>query len=461
MKTGDDMRIIIFGTGKMYERNKHELSKFSIVAFLDNDPNKQGTTLNGVVIEAPSNIYKYSYDYVFIMSVHYNEMRNQLLQQGVLNSRIIDTEHKGFLEGLYEIKYYLKKQGQSNKKNILLCSHDLCLTGAPLVLYYATSILKDFYNITIFSKLDGPLKYEYIELNISVVICNDLSSDNYEIYSFFNNFDLLFVNTLVFAPNINDIAALNKPVLWWLHEDKDVYDYLGKRDRKCLLNENVHPYSVSTCVDSAFYKHYDIEIKRMRYGIPYEKNEFENKVKDKFIFAIIGSVGKRKAQGIFIEAVKRLSVNKESVEYWIIGEIQDKDRNLFEKEIGVRVFGELSHEQVIELYSDIDIIVCPSLYDPLPVVLTEGFMLKKVCIMSDTTGTAEIIEPYKSGLICSSGDVDDLAVKMQWVIDNKEKLHAIGEEAYNVYQDYFSMNQFKNSLISNINDLLNVADKRN
>lgn len=455
------MRIIIFGTGKMYERNKHELSKFPIVAFLDNDPNKQGTTLDGVIIESPSNIHKYSYDYVFIMSVHYNEMRNQLLQQGILNSRIIDTEHKGFLEGLYEIKYYLKKQKQDNKKNILLCSHDLCLTGAPLVLYYAASILKDFYNITIFSKLDGPLKYDYIELDISVVICNDLSSDNIEIYSFFNNFDLLFVNTLVFAPNINNMAALNKPVLWWLHEDKDVYDYIGIRDIKCMLNENIHPYSVSTCVDSAFYQHYDTEIKRMRYGIPYEHNESENKVKDKLVFAIIGSVGKRKAQDIFIEAVRRLSVNIESVEYWIIGEIQDKDRNLYEKEKGVRVYGELSHEQVIELYSDIDIIVCPSLYDPLPVVITEGVMLKKVCIMSDTTGTAEIIEPYKNGLICRSGDVNDLAVKMQWVINNKEKLHAIGEAAYNLYEEYFSMNQFKKSLICNINDLLNVEDKRN
>lgn len=454
------MRIIVFGTGKMYERNKHELSKLPIVAFLDNDPNKQGTTLNGVIIESPSNIHKYSYDYIFIMSVHYNEMRSQLLQQGVLDSRIIDTEHKGFLEGLHEIKYYNKKQKQSNRKSILLCSHDLCLTGAPLVLYYAASILKSFYNITILSKSDGPLKYDYLELDISVVICNDLSSDNFEIYNFFDKFDLLFVNTLVYSPNIKDMATLNKPILWWLHEDKDVYEYLGIGGIKSVLNENIHPYSVSTCVDSAFYQHYNSHIKRMRYGIPYEQIRSENKLKDRLIFAIIGSVGKRKAQNIFIEAARKLSAKKENVEYWVIGEIQDKDRSMYEKEEGVRVFGELSHEQVIELYSDINIIVCPSLYDPLPVVLTEGLMLKKVCIMSDATGTAEIIEPYKNGLICRTGDVNDLAEKMEWVINNKEKLSAIGEEAYNVYEDYFSMIQYKKHLIYNINDLLNDSDKR-
>lgn len=454
------MRIIIFGTGKMYEHHKHELSKLPIIAFLDNDPNKQGAVFDGVIIESPSNIHQYSYDYIFIMSIHHKKMREQLLREGVSDSRIIDIEHKGFLENLYEIKYYFKKKRHNNRKSILLCSHDLCLTGAPLVLYYAATMLKDYYNISVFSKLAGPLKYDFLELGISVVICKDISANNMEIYKFFDEFDLLFVNTLIFSSNINDMAALNKPVLWWLHEDKDVYDSLGISGMKYILNENIYPYSVSTCVDTAFYQSYNAEIKRMRYGIPYESNEYESKAEGKFIFAIIGSVGKRKAQDVFVEATKKLSAVKDNVEYWIIGEIGERDRSRFEKEKGVRVFGGLSHEQVIELYSDIDIIVCPSLYDPLPVVLTEGMMLKKVCIMSDATGTAEIVEPYKNGLICKSGDVEDLAEKMLWVINNKEKLPAIREEAYHVYEEYFSLNQFKNNLISNINNLLYMAGNK-
>ncbi|WP_313340232.1 glycosyltransferase [Lacrimispora sp.] len=453
------MRIIIFGTGRIYERHKHELSKLPIVAILDNDPNKQGITLDGVIIESPSNIHRYSYDYIFIMSVHYEEMRKQLLAQGVPNSCIIDLEHKGFLGNLHEIKYYFKNGKRNDRKSILLCSHNLCLTGAPLVLYYTAVLLKDYYNISVFSMMDGPLKYDYLELNISVVICNDISSDNLEIYRFFDEFDLLFVNTLLFSSNINNIAALNKPIFWWLHEDEDVYDYLGIRGMNCILSKNIYPHSVSTCVDNAFYKCYNTKVKRMRYGIPYECNEIKSQKKVRHIFAIIGSVSTRKAQHIFIEATKMLSIDGENVEYWIIGEISEQDRNRFEKEKGVKVFGELSHEQVMELYSDIDIIVCPSLYDPLPVVLTEGMMLKKVCIMSDTTGTAEIIKPYINGLICKAGDVDDLAAKMQWVIDNEEKLPAIGEEAYKVYEDYFSMNQFKRALMDNINVLMNDAYK--
>jgi len=450
------MRIIIFGTGKIYERYKNELSKLSIVAFLDNDPNKQGTTLDGAIIESPYNVFQYSYDYIFIMSVHYKEMREQLLGQGVPSCHIIDIEHKGFLENIYEIKYYLKKKKQNNRRNVLLCSHDLCLTGAPLVLYYAATQLSDYYNISVFSKLDGPLKYDFLKLNISVIICNDISSENLAIYKFFDEFDLFLVNTLVFSAHINNIAGLDKPVLWWLHEDKDVYDSLGISNMNFKLRENVFAYSVSSPVDDAFYQCYDTKIKRMRYGIPFENNKLASREKDTLIFAIIGSVGKRKAQDVFVEATKRLSTNRKSVEFWIIGEIGEINRNRYESEKNVRVFGCLSHEQVMELYSYIDVIVCPSLYDPLPVVLAEGMMLRKVCIMSDATGTAEIVEPYKNGLICKSGDVEDLANKMQWVINNTKKLPKIGEEAYNVYQKNFSMNEFRRTLMDNIEGLFNI-----
>lgn len=455
------MRIIIFGTGKIYERYKNELSKLPIVAFLDNDPNKYGTTLDGVIIEAPSKISQYNYDYIFIMSVHYKEMRDQLLELGVSNSCIIDFENKGFLEDIYEIKYYLKKRRQNHRKNILLCSHDLYLTGAPLVLYYAALLLKDYYNISVFSKFDGPLKYDFLKLNISVVICNDISSENLVVYNYFDEFDLLLANTLVFSANINDMAALGKPVLWWLHEDKNVYESLDISVMNYKLKENIYPYSVSSPVDSAFYQYYDTEIKRMRYGIPHENIKFRSREKGALIFAIIGSVGKRKAQDTFVEAIKMLSLNNMNAEFWIIGEIDESNKNRYENVNAVRVFGSLSHEQVMELYSYIDIIVCPSLYDPLPVVLAEGMMLRKVCIMSDATGTAEIVKPYKNGLICKSGDVKDLADKMQWVINNTDKLFDIGEEAYNLYQKNFSMDEFRKNLMENINDLITISDKSN
>lgn len=455
------MRILIFGTGKMYECHKHELSHIPIVAFLDNDISKQGKLLDGVIIESPSNICQYSYDYIFILSVHYREMREQLLREGVSGDKIIDQDHKGFFEDLFEIKFYLKEMNSSNnKKKILLCSHDLSLAGAQMVLYYVATLLKEQYSISVFSKLDGPLRYDFMKLGISVVVCKDISVDNWEIYKFFDRFDLLFVNTLVFFNDVNNMAQYNKPVLWWLHEEKNLYDDFGISGTKPLLNKNIYPYSVSTCSDAAFYQCYNAEIKRMRYGIPYENNKCTCQKKDKLIFAIIGTVEKRKAQDLFVEAIKKLNGKLDEAEFWIIGQIVEHDRIIFEKEKRVKVFGQLSHEQVMELYSGIDVIVCPSLYDPLPVVLTEGMMLKKVCIMSDMTGTAEIVEQYKSGLICKSGDADDLAEKMLWVIDNKDKLAAIREEAYNVYEKYFSLKQFKNNLINNINNLLNMEIKK-
>ena len=56
------MRIIVFGTGKMYARYKEKLNEMNIVVFLDNDIGKQGTFLDGRLIERPENIVKYDYD---------------------------------------------------------------------------------------------------------------------------------------------------------------------------------------------------------------------------------------------------------------------------------------------------------------------------------------------------------------------------------------------------------------
>lgn len=56
------MRIIVFGTGKMYARYKEKLNEMNIVVFLDNDIGKQGTFLDGRLIERPENIVKYDYE---------------------------------------------------------------------------------------------------------------------------------------------------------------------------------------------------------------------------------------------------------------------------------------------------------------------------------------------------------------------------------------------------------------
>lgn len=82
--------IVIFGTGLYYQNRKDNdfLKKCNIIAFLDNNTQKQGTVLDGIPILNPKEIIKLKYDYIVIMSVYYDQMFDQLLTFGIDKKKI-------------------------------------------------------------------------------------------------------------------------------------------------------------------------------------------------------------------------------------------------------------------------------------------------------------------------------------------------------------------------------------
>lgn len=95
------------------------------------------------------------------------------------------------------------------------------------------------------------------------------------------------------------------------------------------------------------------------------------------------------------------------------------------------------------MYSDIDVIVSASRMDSLPIVMTEGMMYEKVCIASDMTGTSDYIENGKNGFIVPCENIDALCERMEWIIDNQDRLSDIRKKARKTYEDYFTMEQFE------------------
>ena len=122
----------------------------------------------------------------------------------------------------------------------------------------------------------------------------------------------------------------------------------------------------------------------------------------------------------------------------------------------IHVLGELSPQAVSEFYRQIDVLVSPSLSDPMPVVVTEAMQHKKVCLVTDRVGQSRYISPMKDGLVCSAGDEKDLEKKLCWLINNKEKLEEMGRESFEIYRKHFSMESFEN----NITELIELSTLR-
>ena len=72
-----------------------------------------------------------------------------------------------------------------------------------------------------------------------------------------------------------------------------------------------------------------------------------------------------------------------------------------------------------------------------------------VSIVSDSVGTAKIMDDNKNVLLYPCGNVDLLSSKIEWVINNYDKARKIGEASRTIYDKYFSMKKF----VASINDL--------
>ena len=85
------INLVIFGTGKCSDRVESVLynDKVSIVAYLDNNLEKQGSKRNGRNILSPKKLNSLEYDYVIVSTRRYNEVLKQLQMYHIPERKII------------------------------------------------------------------------------------------------------------------------------------------------------------------------------------------------------------------------------------------------------------------------------------------------------------------------------------------------------------------------------------
>ena len=95
-----------------------------------------------------------------------------------------------------------------------------------------------------------------------------------------------------------------------------------------------------------------------------------------------------------------------------------------------------------------DVLLCPSLDDPMPIVCTEAFMLSKPVIAGTNTGTASLIKNEKNGFVTVSGNAKSLADNILKVFKMKDELEEIGRNGRKIYDEWFTMEVFSKNVRS-------------
>lgn len=352
------------------------------------------------------------------------------------------------------------------KQDILFISHELTLSGAPMMMLQACRmLLANGYFVTVVCDQDGPVRSRLCEMGITVIIDALVLQQHASFIRFARNFDLVICNTIVTWPVLQQLQGITK-TLWWLHEGKATESFINNP----AVTELIATTRTISVSDYAYryIKAFHPQSIKIRNGCPdialtIPAMKRDKSPGDKIVFSLIGSIEHRKGQDILVEALQYLpSACLKDIEIWIIGRELDPvyAAKLHEKANAydfVKIQGAYSHEQTITLMNESDVIVCPSRDDPFPVVLIEALCFSKPCIVSTHTGQCEIMEDGTSGFIFENENPRELAEKIAAFTVSRQLIHDMGIKSRALYMRYLTTEQFEQKMLGLIDQTIHIS----
>ena len=141
-----------------------------------------------------------------------------------------------------------------------------------------------------------------------------------------------------------------------------------------------------------------------------------------FVVGFIGSLGLLEGIALLIEAFKEIHRREPRARLLIVGEGPERDRLAAASAAAglsavVRFTGQVPHDQILQYYSVMDVLVYPRIDARINQTVTplkplEAMAMGKVCLASDVGGLKELIEGGVTGLLFAHDDARDLTEKI-------------------------------------------------
>jgi GT2 family glycosyltransferase/glycosyltransferase involved in cell wall biosynthesis len=342
--------------------------------------------------------------------------------------------------------------------DVLLVTHELSDTGAPRMVLEAAIAIKSFGGFpVVVSPCDGPLRAEFENEAVTVIIDPYARTADPLFIRFARNFDLAIINTVTQKTLFQKIFNIsNLKTVWWLHEGQAMEKELS----------NLSPPEIERisfiCV-SEYSKRFipqNANVKVLINGIRDQSNTLRDRdPSEKMRFLILGTVQHRKGQDIFIRAVSQLpSAVRNQCEFIIAGH-HPNDHDSFILDIKeyvcnfkeIALLENISHSSVMSLMSTIDVLVCCSRDESFSLVSIEAASMCVPTIFSDMVGAREVLNEDCS-LIFPSESISGLRDQMLWAYENRPKMIEFGLKARQVYENFLTDRHFRTRFIEMIMD---------
>ena len=249
---------------------------------------------------------------------------------------------------------------------------------------------------------------------------------------------------------IGAVAAKNKniPVVWHIREN--IFDqgnqFLDSQQSINLINESDQIVAISGfmagCVDGLDKNRLNIVYDGVDANKFYlERPVFKNILQVTIL--MVGAVTEYKGQMDLIKAINSLKKrNLGTFKIWFAGKgdsdyVKKLEKIVDQYELQNQISFLGRQDNVAKLYHQADIAVVCSKAEPFGRVTIEAQLAGCLVIGADTGATPELIEHCKTGLLYRQGDINDLADKIKYAMDNpliSQKLALNGQK--NAYMTY-------------------------
>lgn len=369
----------------------------------------------------------------------------------------------------------IPKQNSCNvkfKKQFLFVTHELSLTGAPMVLFRLACQLKKYeIGVTFLSPIDGLLAKELEKNNVTVIIDGEIHKDiSSENKLFFANFDLVVANTILSWRAILAAKEVKVPTIYYIHESPDYFNadlsndnmnglgmYVSERIKTALQQASLVVF-VNRELENIYKNIADKISSTVLWNGVEDENNKNVVAKDKGYFQIlhVGSVCLRKGQDVLVDAFLRLpQLIREKMRLVFIGEIYEPCTPYFNRIAGkiaenksICFKGLVSPAEMSTIYRNSDLYVCSSTLETGPLTVLEA-MRDRVPVISTKTGMVpELIDNGKNGFLVDKGDSKQLADAILYFYNltasEKEK---IKDNAYKLFCEKLSFDIFMNNFL--------------
>ena len=352
-------------------------------------------------------------------------------------------------------------------KNILLISHSLQITGAPLSLFGIAKILKESgCNVSVLSLKDGVLTKTYKEkLNIEVKILNKNIKENVQsLKEYLSNFDFVIINTVVCDFFADICENINIPYVWIIRESQNIKVFVKnwKYTYKCLKKCQKNIYVVSEYAQNYIKTALGIDVNILHNFV--EDESTNNQLCTDSLpvnFSFLGTIEKRKGVDVLIDAICKLDNNHKNLfNLNIIGaytkgytNYSQSLLNKTESYPNVHWCGVLTGEAKQKIFAQTDVFIVPSIDEASSRVVLEACMMGRPVIVTENVGAKYMINS-NTGWIVKTGDAEDLKKCIENILANPQILPEMGKAARKIYLKTSTPEIYKEKLEKIINSII-------